>query len=303
MFEWSDIRHFLAVARGGSTLAAAKLLNVNQTTTARRIAALEDALGERLFDRAKGGYRLTEFGQTMIAHAERVEKEAETFERMAAQRSRRLGGVIRLTTNDVLADMLVTPWLGEFNERFPSVEVQTIVTDQRLDLTRGEADIALRAGAKRPEGEGIVIRSLGWGNWGVYCSQAYADKHGMPASIEDLAKHTIIAAAGTLAGYQPEAWRRAREMGAVVRSASSSISHIASSVKSGVGLGPMPCMLGMREGLVPCMIVEEMKFELMLITREEIRSLPHVRAFNDFIIARTAAMRSVIEGPTDAPRI
>jgi len=199
--------------------------------------------------------------------------------------------------------MLVTPWLGEFNDRFPDIEVQTIVTDERLDLTRGEADIALRAGMTRPEGEGIVIRVLASGNWGVYCSPAYAEKHGAPKTVEDLSKHTIIAGAGTLAGYQPEAWRRAREMGAVVRSASSSISHIASSVKNGVGLGPMPCMLGMREGLVCCMIVEEMKFELTLITREEIRALPHVRAFNDFIIARTVAMRSVIEGPTDVARV
>ena len=104
MFEWSDLRHFLAVARSGSTLSAAKILGVNQTTVARRVAALEEAIGEKLFDKTAGGYRLTEVGSAMVQNAERVEAEAEAFARMVAQRSRKLLGMIRVTTNDVLAD-------------------------------------------------------------------------------------------------------------------------------------------------------------------------------------------------------
>ena len=77
MFEWSDLRHFLAVARSGSTLSAAKILGVNQTTVARRIAALEEALGEKLFEKTAGGYRLTEVGSAMVQNAERVESEIE----------------------------------------------------------------------------------------------------------------------------------------------------------------------------------------------------------------------------------
>ena len=95
MFDWGDLRHFLAVARGGSTLSAAKILGVNQTTVARRVAVLEEALGEKLFERAAGGYRLTEVGTAMVQNAERVESEVEAFARMVQQRSRRLSGVIR----------------------------------------------------------------------------------------------------------------------------------------------------------------------------------------------------------------
>ena len=73
MFEWSDLRHFLAVARGGSTLSASKILGVNQTTVARRVGALEEALGEKLFEKTAGGYRLTEVGSAMVQNAERVE--------------------------------------------------------------------------------------------------------------------------------------------------------------------------------------------------------------------------------------
>ena len=159
MLEWGELRHFLAVARGGSTLSASKILGVNQTTVARRVAALEEALGEKLFEKTAGGYRLTEVGSAMVQNAERVETEADAFARMVAQRSRKLLGMIRVTTNDVLADCLLTPWLREFTQRFPVVQVETIITDRRLDISRGEADIALRANTSKgpPLGEGVGL--------------------------------------------------------------------------------------------------------------------------------------------------
>jgi len=297
MFEWSDLRHFLAVARSGSTLAAAKLLGVNQTTVARRIAALEESLGERLFDRAAGGYRLTTVGSAMVQNAERVETEAEAFARMVAQRSRRLSGVIRFTTNDVLADALLNPWLGDFNRRFPVVQLETIVTNDKLDLSRGEADIALRAGRSAVTGEGLVVRRLCSGKWGMYCSKAYAAENGKPVLPEQLTNHSIIGGAGELANSEPEFLKRAKAAGAVVRSASSSILNIAAAIRSGLGVGPIPCMLGgLDPQLEQCFLFDEADYDLLLITREEMRLLPHVKAFCDFIVARTSALRHIIEG-------
>jgi DNA-binding transcriptional LysR family regulator len=297
MFEWGDLRHFLAVARGGSTLSAAKILGVNQTTVARRIAALEEELGERLFDRAAGGYRLTEVGSAMVQNAERVEAEIDSFSRMVGQRSRKLLGMIRVTTNDVLAECLLTPWLPEFSLRFPVVQVETIITDRRLDLSRGEADIALRAGRSKVEGEGLVVRRLATGRWGVYVSKAYAAENGRPRDPAELANHPIIAGAGDLARFEPEFLKIARANGAVVRQASSSILNIAGAIRAGLGVGGIPCMLGeLDPGLELCFLFSEADYDLLLITREEMRNLPHVRAFNDFIASRTAALRHMIEG-------
>jgi DNA-binding transcriptional LysR family regulator len=297
MFEWGDLRHFLAVARGGSTLAAAKLLGVNQTTVARRIAALEEALGETLFDRAAGGYRLTVIGVAMVPSAERVEAEVEHFNRLLAQRSRRLSGIIRVTTNDVLADTLLTPWLGDFTGRFPSVQVETIITDQRLDLARGEADIALRAGKTRVEGEGLVIRRLCTGKWGVYCSKAFAAEHGKPSCREDLVEFPIVAGAGVLRDFEPQFVTHARAAGAVIRNASSTIVSMAAAIRNNLGVGSVPCILGELDPLLEqCFLYDEADYDLVLITRAEMRELPHVRAFNDFIASRTAALRDVIQG-------
>jgi DNA-binding transcriptional LysR family regulator len=299
MFEWSDLRHFLAVARAGSTLSAGKILGVNQTTVARRIAALEEALGDKLFEKTAGGYRLTEVGSAMVQNAERVEAEAEAFARMVQQRSRKLLGMIRVTTNDVLADCLLTPWLREFTQRFPVVQVETIITDRRLDISRGEADIALRANTnKGPElGDGVTVRRLATGKWGVYASKKYAAESGWPANAQELAKHPIIAGAGELARFDPAFLQEAKAAGAVIRQASSSILNIAGAIRSGLGVGGIPCMLGeLDPELRLCFLFDEADYDLVLITREEMRNLPHVRAFNDFIASRTAALRHMIEG-------
>ncbi|HEY7799294.1 MAG TPA: LysR family transcriptional regulator [Hyphomonadaceae bacterium] len=301
MFEWGDLRYFLAVSRGGSTLAGAKILGVNQTTVARRVAALEEAIGEKLFDRAAGGYRLTDVGSAMVQNAERVEAEVEAFSRMVAQRSRKLLGMIRVTTNDVLAECLLSPWLSEFSQRFPVVQVETIITDQRLDIARGEADIALRAGRQRVEGDGLVVRRLATGKWGVYCSKSYAKDNGRPTDPTELARHPIIGGAGELARFEPEFLKLAKANGAVVRQASSSILNIAGAIRSGMGVGGIPCMLGeLDPELELCFLFDEADYDLLLITREEMRNLPHVRAFNDFIVSRTAALRHMIEGRMQA---
>lgn len=297
MFEWGDLRHFLAVARGGSTLSAGKILGVNQTTVARRVAALEESLGEKLFEKTAGGYRLTEVGAAMVQNAERVETEVESFSRMIAQRSRKLLGMIRVTTNDVLADCLLTPWLREFTQRFPVVQVETIITDRRLDIARGEADIALRAGNTKVEGEGLVVRRLATGKWGVYCSKKYAVESGKPQNGADLVNHPIIAGAGDLARFDPAFLKEAKAKGAVIRQASSSILNMAGAIRSGLGVGGIPCMLGeLDPELELCFLFDEADYDLLLITREEMRNLPHVRAFNDFIASRTSALRHMIEG-------
>ena len=299
MFEWSDLRHFLAVAKSGSTLSAAKILGVNQTTVARRIAALEEALGERLFDKTAGGYRLTELGAAMVQSAERVEMEVEAFSRMVAQRSRKLLGMIRVTTNDMLADCLLTPWLREFTQRFPVVQVETIITDRQMDLSRGEADIALRAAtlSSGPMGDNVVVRRLATGKWGVYASKAYVADNGLPTDPDELAAHPIIAGSGELARFDPAFMKQVRAKGAVIRQASSSILNIAGAIKSGLGCGPLPCVLGeLDPELQLCFLFDEADFALLLMTREEMRNLPHVRAFNDFIASRTSALRHMIEG-------
>ncbi|HYF09950.1 MAG TPA: LysR family transcriptional regulator, partial [Acetobacteraceae bacterium] len=146
--SWDDLRHFLAVARAGSTLGGARALGVNQTTCARRIAALEAAMGTTLFERRQAGYRLTETGRRVLALAERVEGEVAALMQAVQAERRVLSGTVRATTNESLANLVLTPFLRRFREAHPGVRVEVVIGDRKLDIARGEADVALRAGVQ-----------------------------------------------------------------------------------------------------------------------------------------------------------
>ena len=296
MYDWGDLKVFITVARAGSTLAAARSLGVNQTTVARRIAALESALGARLFDRNQDGYRLSECGRQILAQAERVEVEAETLHRLIARRSRDLSGVVRVTTPEIFANLLLTPWLPAFMDLYPDIKVEVVATDQRLDLMRGEADIAVRAGAM-PTEAGLVVRRLADYQWIMCCSKSYADKHGVPSSGEELNDHFVVGSDGPLSKLAPHVWLAQAAPRAKRRSTCNSVANMVAAVKAGHGVGFVPnTFLMVETGLVECFEVPGSKFSFYLAMPEAMKDQPRVRAFCDFLIAQTNASRHLLEG-------
>jgi DNA-binding transcriptional LysR family regulator len=150
MFDWSDLRHFLAVARDGSTLAAAKALGVSPSTVQRRLAALEPRLGRRLVERHATGYRLTKLGQEMRLYAERVETAVTDFERHFASSDPDLVGAVRVECPGTAAHRLMkSSLLDTFHARYPGLRVEFVLFGRFLDLAKGEADLAIRHVAAR----------------------------------------------------------------------------------------------------------------------------------------------------------
>ena len=291
MYDWDDLKFFLAAARNGSTLAAARELGANQTTVARRIAALETALSVRLFDRRRDGYRLNEAGAAVLAQAEQIANEAEVFERIVAQRKRDLSGVIRVTTTEEFAEGILTPWLAEFIDLYPDIKVEVIAAERRLDLARGEADIAIRA-TKRPHGPGLMVRRLADANWGLYCSRGYAAKHGAPTSAEDLDDHLIIGADGKLTALDAFAWLAKVVPHPKVRSACNTISNMLVAIKTGHGIGALPRDIAIAQrDLIECFRIPEMDHGWYLLTRQELKGVSRVKAFNQFIVSRASRLK------------
>ena len=198
MFNWNDLRHFLAVARAGSTVEAAELLGVNQSTISRRIEALETALGAKLFDKAVSGYQLTELGRELVPAAESAELGTEAVLLLTEQRVRSLAGTIKVTTNETIAELFLMPALSEFAELYPDIRVDVDVSSRLLDLAKGEADVALRTGRDRGNGP-LFGRKLSKFPWAIYCSHGYVTTHGHPVSAEELTQHRIISVEGSLA--------------------------------------------------------------------------------------------------------
>ena len=296
MFDWNDLRHFLAVARAGSTLAAAEGLKVNQTTVARRIGALEQALGAKLFDKASAGYRLTELGAELLPVAERVEVEAETVLRLTEQRARRLTGTVRVTTNETIADIFLMPSVSEFCELYPHIRLDIVVDARHLDLNRGEADVALRVGGSPGTGA-IVARKLRHLPWGVYCSRAYAARSGCPSAPEKLCEHRILGAEGSLAAIQAPRWLEEMAGSERVIARSNTLPNLLIAAQAGLGLAVLPCaMAEPHEELVRCIgPIDELGAPLWLVTRTDLKDEPRIRAFTSFIAARIVSMRHLFE--------
>lgn len=298
MYDWGDLRFFIAVARAGSTLAAARQLGVNQTTVARRIAALEAALATRLFDRHQDGYRLSESGRQVLCQAERVEVEAETLVRLVAQRSRDISGVVRVTTPEIFANFWLTPWLAAFMDLYPDIKVEVVATDQRLDLARGEADVAVRAGAM-PDDPGLVVRRLADYQWTMCCSKSYAEKYGVPSNGDELNGHFVIGSDGPLAKLAPHSWLSQNAPRAKRRSSCSSVANMIAAVKAGHGVGFLPnTVLIVETELIECFPVPGSRYSFFLALPEVLKDQPRVRAVCDFLVAKAHETRHLLEPKT-----
>ena len=151
MLDWNDLRHFLAVARTGSTLAAGRALRVSQTTAARRVAALEAELQLTLFERRPGGYRLTPAGEALVACAESVEASAQLFAEAAASQSREVSGTVRLTLEEIYAVTLLPPILRDLHEAHPGIRIELDTSEERARprRRRGRRRAAQRPAAHR----------------------------------------------------------------------------------------------------------------------------------------------------------
>ena len=284
--DWDDLRFVLEVRRSGSALAAAGKLGVNQSTVMRRIAQIEADMGVELFERKQSGYVPTVNGMCAAETAERIEREVLDLQNTMAAEQRALTGVVRLTSSELLANFVIAPCLLSFQKLNPGVRVELIAEDRRLNLARGEADIALRAGS-RPEGAGIVIRRMPDAAWAVYCSRAYAKEHGTPASREEIRNHDVIGMEGPMARIPGPLWLCESASGAQVRFRSNSLMNLVSNLRAGLGVAALPCIVGDSEvDFVRCFAPPpELTAELWLIVREDLKSAPHVRAFADYLAA------------------
>ncbi|MBR0792738.1 LysR family transcriptional regulator [Bradyrhizobium manausense] len=142
--EWSDLRVFLAIAREGTLGAAARKIGQTQPTMGRRLRALEQALGQTLFQRTADGFVLTDEGSAVLAHAERIEEEALALQRQASGTETHLDGTLRLSSSDWFGTLMLSPVIAAFGKRHPKVIVE-LLTDARLyTLPRREADLVFR---------------------------------------------------------------------------------------------------------------------------------------------------------------
>jgi DNA-binding transcriptional LysR family regulator len=302
-FDWNDLRHFLAVARAGSTLAAAKALGTSQSTVHRRLAELEARIGRPLVTRHPTGYRLTELGERLLPYAERAEEAITAFERHSLVSDQDLAGTVRVTCASTLADRLAkSPLIDAFHARYPGLRVELVITDRYIDLSKGEADIAIRFG--EPQDDALIGRKIAAVPWAVYASRSYVERHGRPERPEDIEHHVVVAYDGEIANYAAARWLRSVAPHARVAARSENWPGFVLAVKSGVGLGPLPIHHGDREKELVRLIdtAPEVVSHFWLLMHRDMRRTPRVRAFFDYVVAELKTFRVLLLRQAEPPQ-
>ena len=301
MYDWNDLRIFLAVVRAGSALGASKSLGINHSTVNRRIQALEHALGLKLFDRQNRGHKLTGHGRTLLAGAEQVKKSAIDVQSAAERLRRTVAGVVRVTAPEALAARIIVPIAAEFQKCHPDVRVEQVAAESRLDIVHGEADVAFRVGT-HPDDPRLVAQRLLDAQWTVYCSNTYAQASEYPRDPSGETSHDVVIFTGSAGNFPDDPWFLSMGGTAHVVGHSNTVPNLHAVLKSGLGIGALPCFIGDADpDLIRCFDPPPMqKSEIWLLTSQEARNSPQVRAFIDFAIPRIREWKQRFHGQITA---
>jgi len=286
--DWDAFRFVKAVADRAGLTAAAEDLGINPSTAFRRLGALEAHLDVRLFERLRTGYVPTAAGRAMIEAATRIETDVTGFARSVVGLGETPSGELRVTAPASFATSLLMPILMSFRARYPKIHLNLILAEEALNLSRRDADVAIRA--SRDPNETLVGRRLSGIAWAVY-GQAGRD-------YGDLAQETWISPAATVAGGLLARFVEARAAPERIALRINTVTGLDAAVAAGIGIGPLPCFgadpdpaLRRLSGPHP-----ELGVGLWLLTHPDLRHAARVRAFMEHVAEAILPLRPRFEG-------
>lgn len=289
---WDDLLTVLAIGRNGTLAGAARELRVNHSTMFRRIGAIEDQLGVRLFERLRSGYVPTPAGDEVVRLALQVDEQVVALERKLAGVDVRPSGTLRVTTTETLIPW-VAPMCGRFRQAYPEIRLELITGTQMLNLSRRDADVAIRPSAAPPESlHGRRLASIAFA---VYASEAYLADAPDPAQTRG---HRWIGLDDSLSHLRAHSWLEHNAGEAAIVLKVNSLVSALHAAKAGVGLALLPCYLGDAEaGLTRISpLQEEPATDLWLLVHHDIRAVGRVRAFTDFAAGEFGKLKPLLQG-------
>jgi DNA-binding transcriptional LysR family regulator len=279
--DWDGFRVFLAVARAGRVSAACKSLGVDHTTVSRRLAAFEHELGAPLFYRTIGAYRLTPQGQSALLQAETMEQAALRVRGHIEETAGSLVGRVRLAMLDEYANLWFGPKLPEFRRRYPGIEVELLVGIQQLDLSRGEADLAVRT--PRPRQSGLAAVRLGRAAVGLYASKALAGKRLFVEDVASLRGLPLLVYTPAHHALQAAAWFQPLLAGGSVALVTNSTHTLISAARASLGVAVIPRFAARVYDDLVAVSKDLAEGEMWLVSHPDFRRDPKVRALAEFL--------------------
>jgi DNA-binding transcriptional LysR family regulator len=286
--NWDDARLFLAVARNGQLLAAARTLGLNQATLSRRMTALESDLGAKLLIRRTTGCDLTDTGHELLVSLERIESEFIASEARLAGRDATLSGTIRIGAPDGFGVSFLAPRVGVLSAKHPDLNIQLVPVPRTFSLSQREADIAVMVG--RPDQGRLVARKLTDYSLSLYASKDYLSAHRTPKTASDLADHRLVGYVEDLLyapalNYSHEFWRGWKSQIEI-----SSATGQLQAVLAGAGIGILHDYLAAGQPslklMLPSLRIERTYWTVM---HESMRDNARVRAVADFLASTVRA--------------
>ena len=292
---WDDFKLVRLISEAKGLAGAAARLGVNHSTVFRRLGQLEDALGTKLFERHRTGYTLTTAGEEMAALAERMDEDVAGFARKLAGQAISPAGELRVTTNDTLLAHLLTPICARFLAQCPDVRLDIVLSNQALNLSKRDADVAIRATDKPPET--LVGRRMATIAWALY-GRAADFPQAKTVDPAALADRTWVALGDNLAGLKAARFVRERVLPERIVYRVNTVLGLTEAVEAGIGVGPLPCFIADPRPALRRLSPPNPDFStgLWLLTHPDLRASARVRAFLDFTAAEIVRLRPTIEG-------
>jgi DNA-binding transcriptional LysR family regulator len=281
--EWDDLKHFLAVARTGNLTGAGQQLKTSASTVGRRIDALEEKLGVRLFDRKQSGYSLTPAGRTIIPKASEIEDGILALQRGAIGTDSKPEGKVRVAASDDIAAHVISPRLPEMSRRYPGISIELVTQMEAVDLSRREADVALRG--NRPANGDFLVRQVGTWPFGLYCSRDYAKLHDLRRGKIDWAKVALITWTEEHRHLRGGSWFAMNASNAPIALASNSPRVHYTGCRAGLGLAILPAVLADADDELICLLPPEdvLSVHLWLVVHRELSRAARIRSVMDFL--------------------
>jgi len=295
--DWDKLRIFQAAAEAGSFTHAGETLGLSQSAVSRQVSALEADLGAPLFHRHARGLILTEQGETLLKAVHDVSLKLDAVRSRLVDSREKPQGDLRVTTTMVLGANWLAPRLGEFVELFPEVRIQLLLSDDDLDISMREADVALRL--REPIQPDLIRRRLFTVHFHAYASADYLKKSGQPRAAEDLDHHRLVAFGAPTATHFLYDLNSLLTVGRDPKSpraphiSINSLAAIIRAVEHGVGIAVLPdyCVTP-NSGLVRLLPQADMpEMDCFLVYAEEMKNVARVQAFRDFLVSKAQRWR------------
>ncbi|MES3040332.1 MAG: LysR family transcriptional regulator [Pseudomonadota bacterium] len=300
--NWDDLRFFLEVVRAGTASAAAKRLDVDYTTVARRIRALEEAMGALLFDKSRStGFTLTQDGQQLVSHAETMEGAMQAACEQVSGTGSALSGLVRIGCTEAFGTYFVIPEIVAFQDRYPNIAIDVLPVPHFVSLSRREADIAITL--ERPARGPYVCSKLCDYKLSLYATPEYLASHAAIEKREDLQGHRFINYVQDLAFSAQLLYLDEMVPGATSSLRSTSVIAQYHAALQGRALAILPCFVAAGDPRLVAVLPDELSVvrQFWMSYSEDLRRLKRVTGVAAYLAERARASEAFLLGTSTTP--